>query len=122
MATPSPPAAPPDAFWRLEPVDASFLQLLQTAAFLGTIWGLGRICQALKLPTSLGGLAAGILLGPEGADIVPFASPVPRTTDACLESGCRDRAVSSEPADGSLRHVLEPDRTRGARPLRRPTA
>ncbi len=74
----TPPSAPP-ASPRIESSsfflpDAGFEPMLRVAAFLAVIWLFGRILQAFKLPTSLGALAAGILLGPQGLDVVPYAA------------------------------------------------
>jgi Kef-type K+ transport system membrane component KefB len=42
--------------------------------FLYSIWMLGRLFRACRLPAILGELLAGILLGPNVLDLVPFAS------------------------------------------------
>lgn len=51
-----------------------FLVGLQIALFLGAVWGAGRFFTICKLPAILGQLAAGIVLGPNFLDMVPYAS------------------------------------------------
>ena len=53
--------------------DAQYEGILRVTAFLAAIWGFGRILTALRLPPTLGALGAGMLLGPEGLNFVPFA-------------------------------------------------
>jgi Kef-type K+ transport system membrane component KefB/glycine cleavage system regulatory protein len=51
-----------------------FNVLLGLSLFLFTVWALGRIFRKLTLPSILGEFLAGVLLGPQFLDIVPFAS------------------------------------------------
>lgn len=74
--------------------DRSFLLILKTAAFLGAIWIIGRSLRKLQLPPNVGWLAAGVLLGPEALQVVPFAS---RT---CFGASVIAAAVNTSSASG----------------------
>ena len=52
----------------------SFDLLFGVALYLMSVWGAGRAFRLCTLPAILGELLAGILLGPECLDVVPFAS------------------------------------------------
>ena len=52
----------------------SFDLLMGAVIFLFGVWGTGRIFRKITLPAILGELAAGIFLGPQFLDVVPFAS------------------------------------------------
>ncbi len=49
-------------------------QLLLVSLFLAAVWMLGRLFSVARLPRILGELVAGMLLGPECFDLVPYAS------------------------------------------------
>ena len=51
-----------------------FQLALQVSFFLVAVWSLGRIFAKYKLPPILGQLLAGMVLGPEVLDMVPYAS------------------------------------------------
>jgi len=48
--------------------------LFGVVLYLMSVWGCGRIFRLCTLPAILGELLAGIVLGPELLDVVPFAS------------------------------------------------
>ena len=52
----------------------SFDLLAGAVIFLAFVWGLGRVFRMVKLPAILGELFAGIILGPNFLDVVPFSS------------------------------------------------
>ena len=52
----------------------SFDLLMGAVLFLFGVWGTGRVFRKMTLPAILGELAAGIFLGPQFLDVVPFAS------------------------------------------------
>ena len=69
-------------------------QLLLVAAFLCVVWCIGRAFRKLKLPAILGELLAGIVLGPNCLDLVPFAS-----SGTCTK--IYERRLASGSASGS---------------------
>jgi len=52
----------------------AFDQLALVVLFLFAVWFMGRVFKILRLPSVLGEFLAGLLLGPECFDLVPFAS------------------------------------------------
>ena len=52
----------------------SFDILFGVVVYLMSVWGCGRLFRTFTLPSILGELLAGIVLGPELLDVVPFAS------------------------------------------------
>jgi len=52
----------------------NFENLALVVLFLFAVWAMGRIFRQIKLPAVLGEFLAGLLLGPNCFDIVPFAS------------------------------------------------
>ena len=48
--------------------------LFGVVLYLMSVWGCGRVFRICTLPAILGELLAGIVLGPELLDVVPFAS------------------------------------------------
>ena len=74
-------------------------QLLLVAAFLCIVWCAGRLFRSMKLPAILGELLAGIVLGPNFFDLVPFAS----------SGECRriyERRLGSDSGSGSMDDCL----------------
>lgn len=76
LGTAPPPVAPPvvDEVWTVNH-DPAFVTMLKVALFLAAIWSFGRLMRQVGLPANIGSLAAGVLLGPEFARLVPYASP-----------------------------------------------
>ena len=52
----------------------SFDILFGVVLYLMSVWGCGRLFRKCTLPAILGEILAGIVLGPELLDVVPFAS------------------------------------------------
>ena len=76
-----------------------YVDMLCAAAFLAVIWSLGRVMRLVELPASIGALVAGILLGPELLDIVPYATRACSHTAASLSSMQQD---DSAPMNSSM--------------------
>ena len=52
----------------------AFDHLASVVLFLFSVWAFGRIFRVIKLPAVLGEFFAGVLLGPNCLDLVPYAS------------------------------------------------
>lgn len=52
---------------------ADFETVLYLAAFMTALYAAGRFCQHVHLSPIVGEIVVGILLGPHGVDVVPFA-------------------------------------------------
>ena len=80
-----------------------FNLLVGVCLFLFSVWGSGRLFRRLTLPSILGEFLAGILLGPQFLDVVPFSSDGTCDTilfDAAAPSGSAShsgRALGSSP-------------------------
>ena len=72
-----------------------FNLLVGVCLFLFFVWGTGRLFRRCTLPSILGELFAGILLGPQFLDVVPFAS------DGLCDTIIHDGAPPSGSASGS---------------------
>ena len=59
---------------RFEMAGVSFDLLLAIVIFFVAVWCTGRAFRRISLPSILGELVAGITLGPEFLDVVPYAS------------------------------------------------
>jgi Kef-type K+ transport system membrane component KefB len=104
-----PPLPPPAAaFWALAPgpsgLDSQFVTMLRAATFLAGIWLFGRIMATLKLPNSIGGLLAGMLLGPEGIGVVPYATKLCSTAarEAAREAAAAAREAAAAAAESLM--------------------
>ena len=79
----------------------SFDILFGVVLYLMSVWGAGRLFKMATLPAILGELLAGIVLGPELLDVVPFASD-----GTCIRL-IDDAASSSGSSSGSERMLAE---------------
>lgn len=71
----------------------AFEHLTLVVLFLFAVWLLGRVFKMAKLPAVLGEFMAGLMLGPNCFDLVPFASD-----GNCPDIDLRRRSLSELPS------------------------